>query len=641
MADHGKNTPTRDRRALPAGASDFPDIQDGRYKFIEVIDSGGAGTVYRALDTSLDKQVAIKKLHSSASDIVAMRFQREARMAASLKHQNVMNANDFGLTAKNEPYLILDYVNGTNLSKVIQEHGPMPLHEALSIFIQVAAGIEHAHKSNVIHRDIKPSNVMLVHEPKTGEFIAKVVDFGLAKMLDDDQSLTKSRTAVGTPEYMSPEQLHGIGVDQRSDVYSFGCLMFHVLSGKPPFVGETAIDVASMHINDEPPTLRSAGVECSESMEEIVRRCLHKDPARRFHSFQKLGESLENELRGINEDGMNSEQTSTKFSETIENLDAANSQVKTARSNRTIPLVVAGLAGLILAVVLSILVVQEQNSTSENEAKIEKRLALDSRAGFVNPFAYSLDDPLDGKWIRPNATDEEVQKATKMHEITDMVLTGSKLSDETWIQLANLNVAKRVAITGVPITKELIGNISRIKSIDTLDLGETDDIDPEALPDLNAMPHLYDFRLYGVKLDKRITTNIAKIKNITSLKLSCCTNLRTTEILEPLIKLPRLDYLKLDGSDLDDEGLKGLSRLNDLNTARKVELYLAGTKITDQGLNVLDFEKLAVLDLNGCSNITAKKIRTLEKVHDGVRILHKYSLPSGSPAESPTHDTSK
>lgn len=626
MADHGRNTPTRDRRALPAGASDFPDIQGGRYKFIEVIGSGGAGTVYRALDTSLDKQVAIKKLHSSTSDIVAMHFQREARVAASLKHQNVMNANDFGLTAKNEPYLILDYVNGTNLSKIIQEHGTMPIDEALSIFIQVAAGIEHAHKSNVIHRDIKPSNVMLVHDPKTGEFIAKVVDFGLAKVLDDDQSLTKSRTAVGTPEYMSPEQLHGIGVDQRSDVYSFGCLMFHVLSGEPPFVSEAPIDVATMQLNDEPPTLRSFGVECSESMEEIVRRCLHKDPAKRFHSFQELGQSLENELHGTNVDGI-SEQSSTSVSETIEKLDAANSQRKTARSNRTIPLVVAGVAGLILIVVLSVCFVQEQNASPEDVAKIEKKLAQDSRAGFVNPFEYSLDDPLEGKWMRPNATDEEVQRATKMHEITDMVLSGSKLSDETWIQLANLNVARRVAITGVPITKKLIGNISRINSLETLDLGETDDIDPEALPDLNAMPHLYDFRLYGVKLDKRITANIAKIKNISSLKLSCCTNLRTKEILEPLSKLPRMDYLKLDGSDLNDEGLKGLSRLNDLNTTKKVELYLAGTNVTYQGLKVLDFEKVAVLDLSGCSNITASNVRTLENAHDGVRILYRHSLP--------------
>lgn len=234
VVNNHHSTPNDEPSLKASAAAKFPNIQSGRYRFLEVVGSGNKGIVYKALDTALDKIVAIKKLHAVTEGRQAIRFQREAKVVGTLNHPNVMTALDFGLTDKNEPYLVLNFFEGESLAERLQRTGPLSVDEAIPILAQIAAGLSHAHHKNVVHRDIKPTNMMLI-DGSDGTPVVQIVDFGLAKQHGKEQGVTTSSgPGVGTPSYMSSEQVRGSKIDTRSDIYSFGCLMFETFTGVPP-----------------------------------------------------------------------------------------------------------------------------------------------------------------------------------------------------------------------------------------------------------------------------------------------------------------------------------------------------------------------------------------------------------------------
>lgn len=221
------------------------------YEFIGEIGSGGMGVIYKAWHSSLKKNVAIKILHQVNQQTV-MRFQREAQAASTLRHDNVIAVLDFGATDEGQPYMVMDFVEGKPLSDLINQRGALPVDSALNIFKQICSGIGHAHGKGVVHRDLKPSNVMLSDPDKWNPHV-HIVDFGIAKVLGPEETeagkLTQTGDVFGSPLYMSPEQCFGKKVDFRSDIYSIGCIMFEVLTGKPPFMGETIMDTMLKQMN--------------------------------------------------------------------------------------------------------------------------------------------------------------------------------------------------------------------------------------------------------------------------------------------------------------------------------------------------------------------------------------------------------
>ena len=192
--------------------------------------------MFKALDKNLDKTVAVKVLASdvAGSDPVAFqRFQQEAKAAGRLKHNNLVEIMDFGITDNNEAYLVMDYVEGKTLKELIQDQDNIPLTLVLEIFRQIVAGMNHAHQNNVIHRDLKPANI-IISEDEDGSDLVKVIDFGIAKIADAEGAggdLTRTNAIVGSPLYMCPEQIKGQGIDQRSDIYSLGATLLAALTG--------------------------------------------------------------------------------------------------------------------------------------------------------------------------------------------------------------------------------------------------------------------------------------------------------------------------------------------------------------------------------------------------------------------------
>ena len=267
-----------------------------RFEIKEEIGKGGFSTVYLANQISLNREVAIKILHSDFANnpIKTRRFQNEAEAISCLSHPNIAGVHDYGVLPEGQPYLVMEYARGKTISELVKEKGLFHSQTAVPLFIQACDGMAQAHSKGLVHRDIKPSNIILV-EGDDGNLIVKILDFGLAKMItgdDDVEDLTRTGEVLGTPAYMSPEQCRGEMVDKRTDIYSFGCVMYMMLSGKQPLAGENTFELINKQISYNPPPLSRQVSDIPKRLEKIVSKTLAKEPDDRFQSFVNLKDAL-------------------------------------------------------------------------------------------------------------------------------------------------------------------------------------------------------------------------------------------------------------------------------------------------------------------------------------------------------------
>lgn len=270
-----------------------------RYEVRSTIGHGGMGTVYKVLDRSTDQTVAIKIMKSDlANDQSALkRFDQEVEAASNLNHQNLISVYGHGRTEDGAPYMVMEYFEGEGLSDVLKRENHLSPNRALNMFLQICDGLKHAHQQAVIHRDIKPSNIIVSHGGTDSES-SKVVDFGIARIVNVNdrhtRSLTETGEVFGSPHYMSPEHCLGFMMDNRSDIYSFGCLMYEVLTGEPPFQANNPIQVVVKHINQEPTRFATANSteKTMRRLESVVLRCLEKEPDNRYQTIEELEKDL-------------------------------------------------------------------------------------------------------------------------------------------------------------------------------------------------------------------------------------------------------------------------------------------------------------------------------------------------------------
>lgn len=262
-------------------------IIGGRYEIRRQIGAGGSARVYLARDLVLKRDVALKILHEEGAldPSFVKRFRREAQSAARLNHPNIVSVYDWG-KVDSTYYMVMEAVDGPNLKEDIARRGPLPEAEALSITEQVASALAVAHDKGVIHRDIKPQNILLDEGGRV-----KVADFGIARATGMTQ-LTATNVVAGTANYISPEQARGQPVDERSDIYSLGVLLWELLAGRELFDGRSMVEVALRHINDEPQPLRQIRPDVSPLTEAVAAKALAKDPARRYQSAAAMLEAL-------------------------------------------------------------------------------------------------------------------------------------------------------------------------------------------------------------------------------------------------------------------------------------------------------------------------------------------------------------
>ncbi len=265
-----------------------PRVFSERYELSHLIARGGMAEVYRAHDRLLDRPVALKVLFPelSVDRSFVDRFKREARAAANLSHPNIVPVFDWGEDGGTY-FIVMEFIDGRPLSSILRSAGPLSAERTADIGAHVAAALGYAHKHLVVHRDVKPGNVLI-----TDDGHVKVTDFGIARAINTEESLTQTGAVMGTATYFSPEQAEGIGVDARSDIYSLGVVLFEMVTGRPPYLGESPVAVASKHVRDSPPAPRELNPTIPATFEAIILKSMAKDPAHRYQTAEDLRADL-------------------------------------------------------------------------------------------------------------------------------------------------------------------------------------------------------------------------------------------------------------------------------------------------------------------------------------------------------------
>jgi beta-lactam-binding protein with PASTA domain len=272
-----------------------PPIYNGRYELVSQIARGGTAQVYLARDLLLDRPVALKVLFpelSSDSSFVE-RFRREAQAAANLSHPNIVPVFDWGESERTY-FIVMERVDGEPLSAVIRAQAPLPAMRAAAIAGDIAKALSYAHRRGVVHRDVKPGNVLITRDGQV-----KVADFGIARAVGHDDSVTQTGLVMGTATYFSPEQAQGLGVDGRSDVYSLGVVLYEMVTGRAPFVADTPVAIAYKHVSETPVPPRQIDPRVPAALEGVILRAMAKNPADRYATAEDLHADLERFAQGV------------------------------------------------------------------------------------------------------------------------------------------------------------------------------------------------------------------------------------------------------------------------------------------------------------------------------------------------------
>src|SRR5947208_7743718 len=277
-----------------------PRLLGGRYELDGVVGRGGMAEVYRARDLRLDRIVAVKTLREDLArdQTFQARFRREAQSAASLNHPSIVAVYDPGeddTGGSHIPYIVMEYVDGRTLRDLLRDDRRLLPERALEITDGVLRALEYSHQAGIVHRDIKPCNVMVT---RNGD--VKVMDFGIARAMSDAQAtMTQTAQVIGTAQYLSPEQARGERVDARSDLYSTGCLLYELLTGRPPFLGDSPVAIAYQHVRENPIPPSRVDPEVPQWADAIVLKAMAKDPRDRYQSAAEMRADIQRALSGV------------------------------------------------------------------------------------------------------------------------------------------------------------------------------------------------------------------------------------------------------------------------------------------------------------------------------------------------------
>lgn len=579
-----------------------PDIPE-RYEIISELGAGGMGSVYLALDKILDKRVAVKVLtkRSIADDPkVIRRFQREAMAAGKLAHQNLVSTLDFDISPSGQPYLVMDYAEGITLKEYLAEEGPLPLDQAHDIFEQVLSGIYHAHKEGVVHRDLKTSNIILVSD-EDGKTKAMVIDFGIALILEDGQSasdLTRTNAVLGSPLYMSPEQVRAEKADERSDIYSLGCVLYECLTGAPPYKGDGSLQTMEMHLKSPPPDvtgLFGSDTDLEERLNVVLAKALAKEPPERFSTVDMFATALSEAL------------IEPEHSAHIANSGKGSVSAMERHDSRSSKLLIVGSVLLVscifLAISSAVLLPTLKPLPKKPAREIEHTVPLPESKELDEDF---LTEPLDriaaqrdqilkllGKhWSRQDFVKLKDSPAASF--ITSISIPYSKFDDP-----ADIGLLKDLNITSLTLSTTNFDDrgaaeLKKFKKLQALKIGGCRQVTDEGLKSISEIKTLKSLDIGGGITGKSLAY-ILELKNLSSLDLKVIRDLKpeqlsllsalkltclfihnrnlSTEDLKAIAAIKTLEKLKLTAVKIIDTDKTGLEALAQMNRLQIVELY--------------------------------------------------------------------
>jgi serine/threonine protein kinase len=537
-----------------------------RYKPLRKIGMGAAGSVYVCLDLALEKHVAVKTLRALTRDQLVA-FQTEARVLSRLDHPNIVGILDFGATPSGAPYMVLTYDAGVNLRKHIDDAGCLDANLAITMFGMLADALSYCHAHDILHRDLKPENI-LFSVRKNGSLSVKLIDFGIALVVDQEKTTVDGRVIAGTPAYMSPDQVQGKKYDARSEIYSLGCVFFEALAGRPPFTGETALDVLSQHARVAPPAVSEiANQPISAAVETVIAKCLEKHPADRFQSMKDFRDALALAVE--------------PESSVPGGSDNATSKPATKLMVALVSLFCIG--ALLLSFVLF-------SSKPVPKTRVRKLSASEMRA---------------------QERDEYILEATRKHWGTSIIFSktvwhaGANTTDDDLEPIIKLRPT-RISLAGSGVT---VKGLRKLKSLplEVLDLQFMGLSDAD-IPDIAAFKKLDVLILNDSLITAEGIRGLATLRDLRRLSLSQCPNLYDDGYNLAFEQFPKLTYLDLSRSNATAKCLTRIGKLKELRV-----LEICSMSLSDESMAAL--VKLDVLDLNlSESKYSAKWLKEFPKM---------------------------
>lgn len=586
------------------------DKPEGRYKDIEKIATGGMGIVFRAIDTVLDKPVAIKTIiFDSMTEFYVPRFQREAKLISKLNHPNIVNILDFGITREQEPYMVMDFVEGSSLEEQLKEGKKYSIDEIKETVLQICRGMKHAHSKGIVHRDLKPSNILLAKSSLPGQNV-KVIDFGIAKEVDPEQGFnTSGEVLAGSPHYMSPEQIQHNTVDERTDIYSLGCIMYKMLFGVPPFSFETALDTMQAHLENEPEILQSDQSKSDEfqGLVEIILVCLNKKPADRFASIDELTESF-TELK------------------TFEHIATANiSQVKSGgKSKSTNKFLV--LVGVISFALFSFVLFQQNFVNDSKNQKVHQTLDDYPPAKEKQPDFRLTRTSGDLYSLKVNNCSTSIDKSLSDLAKRGLVIEKANLQDSK-ISNDSLKYLVKFPIVSLNVERTNINHLAAIyikqmKELRELNVGNTAFGDKGIEKLENPKLGKVHFSSSDNVTDLGIKTIAEKWPHLFTVDVSYNSKVTEDGLVE-LAKLRSAQYIVLNGLSISDKLAKVYSE--NLKTRR---IQLKSAKISKIGVErIAEIPQLEYLDLGNTLSEQRSWYKELQDKHPNIEIISKQENP--------------
>lgn len=459
---------------------------DDRYKIIKSIGEGGMANVYLAYDTILEREVAVKILRGDLAedDKFVRRFQREANSASSLKHPNIVEVYDVG-EDDGKYFIVMEYINGKTLKSLIKKRGTLTLEEVIDIMLQLTSAVACAHDSYIIHRDIKPQNVMILEDGRV-----KITDFGIAMALNNNE-LTQTNSVMGSVHYLPPEQANGSGSTTKSDIYSLGILMFELLTGKLPFKGENAVEIAIKQMRETIPSVKSMDPAIPQSIENVVLKACAKNPKNRYNAVREMYEDIKTSLDPIRKDEKRviyqyaeSDLEDTKVMPDLSRINNLNKvsndkpeiedkeeeKKNNHKFNKILLILGIVAACLIVAIIIVIFAGKKSNQqitipndlVGENKSEVVEIL---EDLGFEVKIKKSYNDTYEKDTVA-KITPKEKAKAKKGSTITIVVSKGKKtitVEDYTGMNIDTVKKELEEAGISVVVTSEKIDKNDNVK----------------------------------------------------------------------------------------------------------------------------------------------------------------------------------
>jgi serine/threonine protein kinase len=564
-------------------------LLENQYEIVRRIGTGGMGSVYKCMDKMTSRLVAVKilKQEHAANNKIMQRFQREAQAIASLEHPHLVKLYSFHFNDL-MPMLIMEYVDGRPLDQILERDGAMSVERSLKLAIQICDALNYVHKSGIIHRDLKPSNI-IVKKSLTGEDVAKVVDFGIAKIKDVQTTTTSTGEIFGSPSYMSPEQAMGKEAGESADQYALGCVLFECLTGLKPFISDNVLAVMMQHIRDEPPTLKngSLGKDFSPELEAIVKRMLEKEPERRFSSIAAVRDAL----------------SGKKIEPLTRHALATNSSSKIVTGNPFLFGTIVSASTLLVVALVGCgwILFQKAHPLSTQEAKlgaqtIRAEESLNQSPAHDEFGVDAFDSPAAlNMWLRSKAHENKV-------EVLDVYR--NSLSPEGMRIISNIpqiNILSLAFFTKMSLLKDL-----KSSTIQKLNLSSTD-VDDTSIKYLTNLPNLDTLYLNGcLHLTSKGYAALRELKSLRELRVAEA--ILTDDGVKALVTIPHLSILFVNNQGITNQSLSYIAKMANLT-----ELNFQGTNANGKFAELKKLEKLNSLHL-GNIVLTETDIKNLEQL---------------------------